>query len=685
MARGNQPFTIKQLFDKLPEKYHKCITITSELNGILTKIHYKHPECGCEIDTCFKFIYMRKRIDLCKNCLFKEKIKDKSFYLDKIPEQYHQYIELSEEFKGCGTKIKFLYQKCGHKIDTIIYRLINQDQLKICRHCFQKITKSKSIYVYLKDFNKVDFKIIGKDLGLKTTIQYNGKICGHLIETNLQKLLNKKHFNYCENCFSRYLINIPEKYQKYIKRIEDINDPYKIKYINPGCGCITETNISSLTKRKQFEMCNKCITHFRIKTFSDYLIEIPKEYRNCITLIDNDMGFDSTVLFKDPNCGCETELTLRALTCRKTLEKCNKHSSWNRLSKEDMLFSIIYLDNPIIISGYPGNKTTIISGECKNCKSIVTSTYFRLNQYYNFYKKAQCKNCIPKNFLQHEVYTFVKSLNINVEEDNRNTIKYNSPRYKELDIYCPDNNFAIEFNGLIWHSEKYKEDKNYHINKTNACLDKNITLLHIWEDKYEEHRDIYYSIIKNKLNLSDNFVKSYKTKVKKLTLEEIEEFFTNNHLDGNSKCITGFGLYYNNKLIQAISVKKSSKKYNKYLEIVRFATSLNYNVVNGECKLLKTVCNYAKNNNYKGIVYYDNVDFGVKTNKKYKLKFAGITECDYCYTNGNRKFTKEEVLKQLKFGQTEKDMVEELQILRVNLTPNYIYIKSFEKEFKQDE
>ena len=57
----------------------------------------------------------------------------------------------------------------------------------------------------------------------------------------------------------------------------------------------------------------------------------------------------------------------------------------------------------------------------------------------------------------------------------------------ELDIYLPEMNFAIEFNGVYSHlyrpeKEKFSErkDSTYHVTKTNLCESKNIQLMHIF-------------------------------------------------------------------------------------------------------------------------------------------------------------------------------------------------------------
>jgi len=76
-----------------------------------------------------------------------------------------------------------------------------------------------------------------------------------------------------------------------------------------------------------------------------------------------------------------------------------------------------------------------------------------------------------------EIKNFLKSKNIEYEINDRKILKG-----KEIDIYIPEYNLAIEFNGLYWHSEIYK-DKNYHLNKTEECLKNNIQLIHIFEDE----------------------------------------------------------------------------------------------------------------------------------------------------------------------------------------------------------
>jgi very-short-patch-repair endonuclease len=71
----------------------------------------------------------------------------------------------------------------------------------------------------------------------------------------------------------------------------------------------------------------------------------------------------------------------------------------------------------------------------------------------------------------------------------------------ELDFYIPSHNLAIEFDGIYWHSEIHGKDKNYHLDKTKKCSEKDIKLLHIFENELVNKKDIWKSIFKGKLGL----------------------------------------------------------------------------------------------------------------------------------------------------------------------------------------
>lgn len=96
---------------------------------------------------------------------------------------------------------------------------------------------------------------------------------------------------------------------------------------------------------------------------------------------------------------------------------------------------------------------------------------------------AKCSKKVSKPEI--ELCDFIcNELGIEIETRNRSII---SPY--ELDIYIPSKKIAIEFNGIIWHSEKFGKDKNYHLMKTNMCEELGIKLIHIYEHDWLDDKD----------------------------------------------------------------------------------------------------------------------------------------------------------------------------------------------------
>lgn len=91
-----------------------------------------------------------------------------------------------------------------------------------------------------------------------------------------------------------------------------------------------------------------------------------------------------------------------------------------------------------------------------------------------------------------ELCDFIKS--IGIKEIIRGERKVISPY--EIDIFIPSLKIGIEYNGLKWHSEEYKEDRLYHLNKLNMCNKNGIELIQIFEDEYIYHKDTVLNRLK---------------------------------------------------------------------------------------------------------------------------------------------------------------------------------------------
>jgi hypothetical protein len=219
-----------------------------------------------------------------------------------------------------------------------------------------------------------------------------------------------------------------------------------------------------------------------------------------------------------------------------------------------------------------------------------------------------------------------------ITENTRNVI---TP--KELDIYLPEKNFAIEYNGLYWHSGE-RIDKKAHLNKTTSCREKGIKLFHIFSDEWEYKKDIVKSMILHRLGLSMQIIYARKCDVKKITNKEGAGFFEKCHISGDNKAGAYFGLFYGDKLRACLSLKRPiQKKYKNSIEIARFSTQLYTSVPGGFSKLFKVAEQYAKDEGYENIITYADRRFGEGEVYNKEFELIGSTPIDYWYTNGDRR------------------------------------------------
>lgn len=295
-------------------------------------------------------------------------------------------------------------------------------------------------------------------------------------------------------------------------------------------------------------------------------------------------------------------------------------------------------------------KDGMVTCKCDKCNNIFEISRVLLNERYRegFELCGVCNPIGSHSTSQSEIELgeFIKSLNIGVNIKNRTVLDG-----KELDIYIPSHNLAIEYNGLYWHSELYRSS-NYHINKTELCESKNIQLIHIFEDEWQYKQDIVKSRLKNMLGLTENKIFARKCVVKEIFNKDAELFLDNNHIQGNVNAKIKLGLYHNNELVSIMTFSRGrifmSGNKDSY-ELVRFCNKLDVSVIGGASKLLsyfiKTykptqIVSYADRRWSQGNLY-EGLGFVFKHN----------SDPNYWYINGNSRlyrfnFRKSELIKE---------------------------------------
>jgi predicted small secreted protein len=300
-----------------------------------------------------------------------------------------------------------------------------------------------------------------------------------------------------------------------------------------------------------------------------------------------------------------------------------------------------------------------IDVKCCKCNNIFAPT-----AHNHLYDKSGCPECAKTSSKEEkEIANFIKSIYIgNIIENSRNII---SPF--EIDIYVPDKNFAIEYNGLFWHTTDYIE-KNKHETKTKRCANNDIKLFHIFSDEWINKSEIIKSMIKYRLGLVDQKIAARKCEFQILNKKEGEKFFNQSHISGNVQANIYLGLKYEDEIVCCLSLKKPiQKKYGEnILEIARFANKLNTNVQGGFQKLFEKAKEHARNLNIVHILTYSDLRFG--DGKVYELagfKYLGETDLDYWYTDGTKREFRFKYRADKENGLTEKQVAENAGVQKI--------------------
>jgi hypothetical protein len=323
---------------------------------------------------------------------------------------------------------------------------------------------------------------------------------------------------------------------------------------------------------------------------------------------------------------------------------------------------------PLFIESEYENRLQKLSFKCLNHNFIFESTLQNISRL----EVMQCPKCksYKSSKYEQEIADFLKleAPNISFEQNMRNIIN------GELDFYFPENNLAIEFHGLYWHSEIFKS-KQYHYNKFIQCKEKNIQLFQIYEDEWRDKKEIWKSIIRNKLKICKNKHHARKCIVNDSPhFDKVKKFLEENHLQGFCNYKKAITLEDNEKnIISCITLRKPFTKKEKHsIEIARFCNFKNSIVHGSFSKLIKYVIDWSIKNKYIKILTYSDCrySFGnIYENNNFKLlKHTGI---GYDYTNFNKRFGR--FIFRAKNNKSEIEIASMNDVYKIYNSGNYLW------------
>ena len=314
--------------------------------------------------------------------------------------------------------------------------------------------------------------------------------------------------------------------------------------------------------------------------------------------------------------------------------------------------------------------------------NIICEKHGIFNQEANNHLQGQgCPKCakqISKEELK--IKDFLEMFDINVKLTHKLKSK------KHIDIYLPYYKIGIEYNGLLWHSDEYR-DKNYHLEKLKDSNKEDIFLIQIFEDEWFLKKEIVKSRLLNIIGKTSNRIYARNCTIKEVDSKTSALFLEENHIQGNVNSKIKLGLYHNNELVSLMTfghLRINMGGYNKkdHYELSRFCNKINTNVVGGASKLLKyfennykpkEIISYADLRWSKGHLY-DCLGFEKVHNSRpnyfYFKKLIRENRFKYRKSELKRKFNAD-------INKTEQEIMKELGYKKIYDCGNIKFIKKY--------
>ncbi len=293
------------------------------------------------------------------------------------------------------------------------------------------------------------------------------------------------------------------------------------------------------------------------------------------------------------------------------LEKYKVKNPWSlRADKQNPLLNYLE-DKAILATLFPRYSVEEIS-DMLNVHVQTVYRYLALHKFRDPYRST----------FEKEIVFYLNSLGItNIITNNRKILGG-----KELDIFLPDYNLAIEYNGIYWHHDQVSHiTRQYHYDKFKKCESLGIDLFSIFSDSWEDKKDAWKNKISAKVGIFENTTYARNTKTALLTPTDTKTILEFNHVQGYSTSEICYGLIHDNEIVAVMTFSKprpniGKDRGNNSYELVRYVTT--HNVPGGASKLLT---HFRKIHNPEFIYSYSNNMYSV--GKLYnKLGFLLETE-----------------------------------------------------------
>ena len=235
-------------------------------------------------------------------------------------------------------------------------------------------------------------------------------------------------------------------------------------------------------------------------------------------------------------------------------------------------------------SKWAGNSSNVGEVRCKQHNTLFYSNGD------NLYRGHGCPSCsIAVSKPETDIRNFIEAHGFEVVSRYR-------PDWmggKELDLFIPDVNLAIEYNGSHVHGSNMNcfgtapKHPKYHYRKWETCRNNGVTLLSIYDFKWRLQKPQYLQKILHHLKL-DTRLQARKCSVGVCSRDEAKAMYNAHSLEGSAPMpldAEHLALYYNGKMVMCASFGMRQSMNTGQDEVLRIVTLPGVTVVGGSSRL----------------------------------------------------------------------------------------------------
>lgn len=194
---------------------------------------------------------------------------------------------------------------------------------------------------------------------------------------------------------------------------------------------------------------------------------------------------------------------------------------------------------------------------------------------------ARCSN--RQSQPERDLTEILTSWGFGVEQNVRGVLA--NPRL-ELDLYLPDRQLAIEYNGLVWHGERYASSKRKHVEKLDQCTASGIRLITIFESEWLARRAAVEGYLKAILGVARRSLGARKLDRRPVLRSQAAAFLDAHHIQGACAASQWVqGLYAGGELVAVMCCRygkgRGKGETERRWELVRYCVAADTQIVGG--------------------------------------------------------------------------------------------------------